>query len=187
MNFLKHFVAITRDRHLVYTAVLFTLVSTSLFSQNEANCKGEVYELVNPFMGSWEEYTVTEEGEVLIGTLKSTKGPDDCTIAQRFVSADGSFSYQSFGYVEAASYKWKEVYVFNNGNNSEYQWFMDGSDVIMRRTGGTRKLKHMHQLRLTNISNSSYDVIEEHSYDQGITWKDVELTRIKKVKNEKED
>ena len=161
---------------------VFLLSSITLISQDKSGCKGEVYDLVTPFMGNWEEYTVTAEGEVFIGTLKSAKGADQCNISQRFVSADGSFSYQSFGYVEASTGLWKEVYVFSNGNNAEYQWFREGSDVIMRRTGGSRKLERMHQLRLTNITDSAYDVIEEHSYDEGNTWNDVELTRIKKVK-----
>ena len=158
------------------------LFSSTLVAQDKAACTGGEYNLVNPFMGNWEEYTVTSDGEVFIGTLKSTKGPDQCTISQRFVSADGSFSYQSFGYVEDDSGKWKEVYVFSNGNNAIYQWFREGSDIIMRRTGGTRKIEHMHQLRLTKITKLKYDVIEEHSHDDGITWQDVELTRIKKVK-----
>ena len=162
--------------------LLLVVFTMSVIAQDNVPCSGEIYELVEPFMGNWEEYTVTADGEVFIGTLKSSKGPDSCTISQRFVSADGSFSYQSFGYIEAATGLWKEVYVFSNGRNSEYQWFRDGTDVIMRRTGGTRKLEYMHQLRLTNITDMSYDVIEEHSRDKGITWEDVELTRIKKVK-----
>ncbi len=152
-----------------------------LYSQDSIPCQGGIYELVNPFMGNWQEFTVTTDGEVFIGTLRSSKGVDGCNIAQRFISADGSFSYQSFGYIEASTGLWKEVYVFSNGNNSEYQWFKQGSDVIMRRTGGTRSLDHMHQLRLTNISNDAYDVIEEHSYDQGVSWEDKELTRIKRI------
>ena len=52
----------------------------------------------------------------------------------------------------------------------------------MRRTGGTKKIAHMHQLRLLNITKTSYDVVEEHSHDKGKTWEDIELTRIKKVK-----
>ncbi|MGI9546712.1 MAG: hypothetical protein ACR2MM_05720 [Flavobacteriaceae bacterium] len=152
------------------------------YAQQETPCQGGIYELVDPFMGNWKEYTVTVDGEVFIGDLRSSKSPDGCTIAQRFVSADGSFSYQSFGYVEASSGLWKEVYVFSNGNNSEYQWLKEGEDVLMRRTGGTRQLKYMHQLRLTNIGEKSYDVIEEHSYDKGQTWEDIELTRIRKDK-----
>ena len=158
------------------------LFTSALIAQDKSDCTGGEYDLVNPFMGNWEEYTVTKDGEVFIGTLKSAKGPDQCTISQRFVSADGSFSYQSFGYIEVDSGRWKEVYVFSNGNNAIYQWFREGSDIIMRRTGGTRSIEHMHQLRLTKITDSKYDVIEEHSHDNGTTWQDVELTRIKKVK-----
>ena len=102
------------------------LCSITVLAQTSTDCTSEIYDLVNPFMGSWEEYTVTEDGEVFIGTLKSAKGPDKCTITQRFVSADGSFSYQSFGYAEVTTGKWKEVYVFSNGNYAEYQWFREG-------------------------------------------------------------
>ena len=166
----------------IFIWVVWTgLLPQTAHSQEASSCKGEIYELVEPFMGYWKEYTVTAEGEVLIGTLKSSKGPDGCTITQRFVSDDGSFAYQSFGYVEASTARWKEVYVFSNGNNAEYMWFEEGKDVIMRRTGGSRKLDRMHQLRLTVITDDCYDVVEEHSYDDGKTWEDIELTRIRKI------
>lgn len=150
------------------------------YAQEERPCRGGVYDLVDPFMGNWKEFTVSQEGEVFEGNLKSSKSPNGCTITQRFVSADLSFSYQSFGYVEGSTGLWKEIYVFNNGNHAEYQWFAEGSDIIMRRTGGSRLLDRLHQLRLTKISSTSYDVIEEHSYDNGQSWVEKELTRIKK-------
>jgi len=149
-------------------------------AQESKGCNGETYSLIDPFIGNWKEYTVTEEAEIFMGTLRSNKGPDRCTITQRFLSADGGFSYQSFGYVDSYTDMWKEIYVFNNGNYSEYQWFKEDDDIIMRRTGGTRHLDYMHQLRLTRISINSYDVIEEHSYDNGLSWQNVELTRIKR-------
>lgn len=155
-------------------------LSFKAVSQQKPPCQGEPYDLVLPFMGQWKEYTITEK-EVYAGDLTSEVESDGCSISQRFISADGSFSYRSFGYVEASTAKWKEVYVFNNGRISEYQWFREGSDVIMRRTGGSRKLEYEHQLRLTNLKPESYDVIEEHSYDQGESWIEVELTRIKKI------
>lgn len=151
-----------------------------LSAQEDKGCHGETYALIDPFIGYWREYTVTQEAEIYMGTLRSSKGPDSCTITQRFISADVSFSYQSFGYVDSSTGKWKEIYVFNDGNHAEYQWFKEGDDIIMRRTGGTRLLDYTHQLRLTNISKDSYDVLEEHSYDNGVTWQNVELTRIKR-------
>lgn len=131
-------------------------------------------------MGIWEEYTI-KETEEFVGKLTSIAEPDGCSISQTFESADGSFSYRSFGYVDTSTNRWKEIYVFNTGRNAVYEWFQEGEDVIMRRTGGSRKLDYMHQLRLTKISPESYDVIEEHSYDNGKNWKAIELTRTKKV------
>ena len=152
MSFFRHLSVLVKNPLQSIVLLVLLIFPKTVISQEDPGCSGGVYDLVSPFMGNWEEYTVTAEGEVFVGTLKSSKGEDRCTIGQRFVSADGSFSYQSFGYVEASTGKWKEVYVFSNGNNSEYQWFREGSDVIMRRTGGTRQLEHMHQLRLTNIT-----------------------------------
>lgn len=131
-------------------------------------------------MGDWEEFTITES-EVFVGRLSSKAETDGCSITQVFESADGSFGYRTFGYVDASTNRWKEIYVFSTGRNSEYEWFREGNDVIMRRTGGSRQLDYMHQLRLTNISPEFYDVIEEHSYDNGQSWKAIELTRTKKV------
>ncbi len=152
-----------------------------MLSQHTVICSGVEYDLVDPFLGDWEEYTVTADAEVFVGTLHSSKSPDGCTISQQFVSADGSFSYQSFGFVESSTGMWRETYVFSNGNKSEYQWFRQGADIIMRRTGGTRALNYLHQLRLTNIKDDSYEVVEEHSFDNGLSWEDQELTRVKKL------
>lgn len=167
-------------RKVLYFNSVLLCLSSVVFSQEPVACTGEPYEIVLPFMGQWKEYTITEE-EVYVGDLISEAESDGCSISQRFASADGNFSYRSFGYVEASSGQWKEVYVFNNGRISEYIWFREGTDVIMRRTGGTRKLEYEHQLRLTNLTPGSYDVIEEHSHDKGESWIEIELTRIKKV------
>ena len=166
----------------IFISIACICLHFALFAQQTVVCHGTAYELVDPFLGDWKEYTVTAEEEIFIGTLEMSKSPDGCTISQRFVSADGSFSYQSSGYVEPSSGMWREIYVFSNGNKSEYQWFRQGNDVIMRRTGGTRKLDYLHQLRLTNVSEDSYEVIEEHSFDSGLSWEDKELTRVKKQK-----
>ena len=166
----------------VFASIFFLSFQFILFSQQTVICFGTEYALVDPFLGDWEEFTVTADSEVLVGTLQTSKSPDGCTITQQFVSADGSFSYQSFGYVEPSSGMWRETYVFSNGNKSEYQWFRQGSDIVMRRTGGTKKLDYLHQLRLTNIQDDSYEVIEEHSFDSGLSWEDKELTRVKKLR-----
>ena len=164
----------------VFMSIFCLCLHVVLFAQQTVVCRGTDYELVDPFVGEWKEYTVTADAEVYLGTLKFNKSPDGCTISQQFVSADGTFSYQSSGYLEPSSGMWKEIYVFSNGNKSEYQWFRQETDVIMRRTGGTRQLEYLHQLRLTNISEDSYEVIEEHSFDNGLSWEDIELTRVKK-------
>ena len=160
---------------------VFFLFIDPVQSQTGGACKGGSFEIVKPFLGTWKEYTVTDNDEKLIGTLQSTVDLGGCTISQRFVSNDSSFSYLSFGYVEPSSLIWEETYVFSNGSISRYQWLIEGEDVLMRRTGGTRKMEYMHQLRLTNITTDRYDVIEEHSHNAGKTWEQKELTRVKRI------
>ena len=164
-------------------AVVGTLLTTTiqtLFGQASAGCNSGAHGLVPPFIGQWKEYTVLGEKEVFAGYLESRIDLEGCVLLQRFTSPDSSFSYLSYGYVNPASNIWNETYVFNNGNISKYQWLTDGDDMLMLRTGGSRKLNYMHQLRLTNITKLQYDVIEQHSHDGGKTWKDVEVTRIRR-------
>jgi hypothetical protein len=162
--------------------LLFYFISSLSFSQSDKACSNGAFNIVRPFIGNWEEYTITENEEVFIGNLESTVELDGCVISQKFVSKDSTFSYLSFGYIDPSSNIWQETYIFNNGNISEYQWQIDGTDILQRRIGGTRKIAYMHQLRLTAITDNQYDVIEEHSYDGGKTWKNIELTRIKRIK-----
>lgn len=167
----------------ILSLLLFFAAVSTTFSQSNSPCSKGAFEIIKPFVGEWEEYTVTENEEIFIGNLESTIELDGCVISQRFVGKDSSFFYLSFGYIDPASNIWQETYVFNNGGISKYQWQIDGADVLQRRIGGTSKLDYMHQLRLTNITENQYDADEEHSYDGGKTWKSVELTRIKRVQN----
>ena len=162
--------------------LLFYSIANLSFSQSDSPCSNGAFEIVKPFIGEWKEYTITGKEEIYIGNLESTIELDGCVISQRFVGKDSGFSYLSFGYIDPSSNIWQETYVFNNGGISKYQWQIDGTDVLQRRIGGTRKLNYMHQLRLTEITENQYDVIEEHSYDGGKTWKTIELTRIKRTK-----
>ena len=167
--------------HRPLFVLVFLLFTNYSFSQSEGTCTGGSFEIVKPFLGSWKEYAVNDNEEKFIGTLQTEIGLDGCTISQRFTSEGLDFSYLSFGYVEPSSNIWEETYVFNTGDISKYHWLVEGQDILMRRIGGTRKLKYMHQLRLTKINEDSYEVIDEHSYDAGKTWENKELTRIKRV------
>ncbi len=165
----------------IISLLLFYLIANISFSQSDGPCSRGSFGIIKPFIGEWKEYTVTEKEEIYIGNLESTIELDGCVISQRFISKDSLFSYLSFGYIDPSSNIWQETYVFNNGGISKYQWQIDGTDILQRRIGGTRKLAYMHQLRLTDITKNQYDVIEEHSYDGGKTWKTIELTRIKRI------
>jgi len=170
----------THMRSIILLLLLIMVVSDSI-SQTSGSCEGGTYNLVKPLLGTWEEYTITDSSEVFIGTLQSNLELSGCVLSQRFVSPDSSFSYQSFGYVEPTSNKWNETYVFSTGSISKYEWQTDNNDLLTLRTGGTRVIDYIHRLRLTNINELFYDVIEERSKDGGRTWKAMELTRINRT------
>ena len=165
---------------LFVLAVFLSLAHLTIAQDSDA-CTGGTYDMVRPFLGSWQEYTVTDNEEIFIGTLNSQMELNGCVITQRFYSADSSFSYQSFGYVEPASNILRETYVFSTGGISKYQWQLVEGEVVQLRIGGSRQIDYMHRLRFTNVTGDSYDVVEEHSQDGGRTWEQKELTRIKRV------
>ena len=76
-----------------------------------AACAGGVYDLPSQFVGTWREYTVTDTGEVFAGTLRSELVADGCGYRQAFTGADGAFSFQSLGYVDAEEQAWRETVV----------------------------------------------------------------------------
>jgi hypothetical protein len=141
-------------------------------------CSGGPYDLVRPFIGTWQEYAVTDGGEILIGTLTSVLEQDGCVISQRFASADGSFSFLTFGFVDETN-QWIETYVFNDGRAASYRWREEDGEIITERVGGDPK--DMRRLRIEFKSPDLYDVSEERSLDRGETWEFVELCRTRRV------
>jgi hypothetical protein len=141
-------------------------------------CSGKPYDLVQPFLGTWKEYATTDGGETLIGTLTSGLEQDGCVISQRFVSADGGFSFMTFGYVDETNH-WIETYVFNDGRAASYRWREEGDSIITDRVGGDPE--NMRRLRIQFVTPDLYEVTEERSLDHGETWEFVELCRTRRV------
>lgn len=141
-------------------------------------CSGKPYDLVQPFVGTWREYAVADDDEVLIGTLESSLEQDGCVISQRFISADGGFSFMTFGYVDETNH-WIETYVFNNGRAASYRWSEEGDEIITERIGGDPA--DLRRLRIKFVTPDLYEVAEERSLDRGETWEFVELCRTRRV------
>jgi hypothetical protein len=129
-------------------------------------CSGPAFELAKKFEGTWQEFTVNEEKEVLEGNLYTTFELSGCIITQRFLSPDKSFSFMSFGYVDASTGKWYETYLLSNGRVASYHWSTDGEDILTERVSeGTSGVKV--RLRITFMNSDTYQVIEERSNDSG--------------------
>jgi hypothetical protein len=141
-------------------------------------CSGDPYDLVRPFLGTWREYSVADGAETLLGTLVSGLEQDGCVISQRFTSADGTFSFMTFGYVDETDH-WIETYVFNDGRAASYRWREEGDAIITERVGGDPT--NLRRLRIQFVTPDLYEVAEERSLDQGGTWEFVELCRTRRV------
>lgn len=157
------------------------MVGPSSYSPQISNhpCSGAAYRLAEQFVGTWQEYTVTEGGEVVVGTLTTSFELDGCVISQRFLSVDGEFAFISFGYVEQDRGQWYETYVFSDGRAASYRWREEGPDIITDRVGGGPD--DLRRLRIRFVSADVYEVREERSSDGGESWHEVELTVTRRL------
>ncbi len=147
----------------------------------KAPCTGPSYELIRPFIGTWEEFELDEQGEeTFIGTLQVRLAAGGCALVQRFMSPDSSFSYATQGTVDAGSGFWEEQYVFSTGSTADYQWIVDQGDVVQRKVGGSRPMDKLHQLRFSELTANSYLVLVEQSADGGKDWTITSKTRVKR-------
>ena len=161
--------------------VLSTLTSIQTYSQSNASCTGPLYELAKRFEGVWQEFTVTDQGEKLEGTLTSTFELSGCVITQRFLSHDKKLTFISFGYVENATNQWYETYVLSTGHKASYRWRTEGEEIITDRiTEGNVATRQ--RLRIKFINPDFYHVTQEKSTDEGKTWSKASLTYTKRFK-----
>lgn len=168
---------------LCFGCFIFTILLS--FAQESTNetppCATPSHQLIQPFLGTWEEFTLDENGnEQFIGTLEVKLGAGGCSLVQRFATPDSTFSYSTMGYVDNGSGYWMERYVFSTGTSAEYQWIVDKGDLVQRLISGDRKIDYLHQLRLTDVTKSGYVVLQERSEDGGRTWIQNETTIVKR-------
>ena len=131
------------------------------------------------FAGRWQEFTVTEEGERLEGTLTSAFEADGCAFVQRFTSPDGEFMFISLAHVDDATERWRETYVFSDGRSATYEWDELDDEIVIRRMGGDPA--DLRRLRIRHLDDDLYEVAEERSTNDGTSWEIVELTRTRRI------
>ena len=170
-----------RTKIILYTLILQTFIAYSQTQSN--NCISKNHKIVQPFLGEWKEYTITDSAEVYIGRLTTKLNVQGCVLTQAFTTSDASFSYLSHGYLNPDSNIWEETYVFNSGGFSKYLWIVEGNSLYTLRVGGSRKTDYIHRLKYTNIKKDEYTVIQQESYDGGLTWKSKDTTKIIRIDN----
>lgn len=138
-------------------------------AQEAGACSGPAYELAQRFVGAWEEFAVTDAGEVLGGRLETTLEAGGCAITQVFTGADGAFSFRSLGFVEAQTGQWTETYVLSNGRVASYRWRLDGEDVVIDRIAGGDPATH-RRLRVAFEGADAYRVVEETTPAGAEAW-----------------
>ncbi len=145
------------------------LVATAAGAQDEAACQGPAYDLARRFVGAWQEFSVTPEGERLEGRLDTALEAGGCAIVQAFASPDGTFTFRSLGYVDPASGEWQETYVLSNNRPATYRWQVEGGDILIGRiVGGDPATRR--RLRVTFLDADSYRVTIETSPAGADAW-----------------
>ncbi len=138
----------------------------------QAICEGEDYRQFDSLLGNWEEYELSDEGRVHLGTLATELVACGCALKQTFFSPDKSFSFESFGYLEADE-AWTEHYVLSTGRIVSYKWSRRGETLVLERI--SRDSGKMKRLVIFDIKADSYFVSDEESVDDGGTWTRREL------------
>lgn len=139
---------------------------------------GAPYSLADRFTGTWKEYTVTDQGEQLVGTLNVSWDLGGCVQVQRLQAAEGPFALMAFGYLDPESGSWEETFILNSGRVARYRWREEGPDLLVERQGGNPN--DLRRLRIQNLTTRAYDVLEESSLDGGEIWSVVEVTRTRR-------
>ena len=65
------------------------LIAAAAGAQAEDACAGAAYDLARRFVGAWQEFSVTPEGERLERRLDTTFEAGGCAIAQAYASPGG--------------------------------------------------------------------------------------------------
>jgi len=170
------------------TLALATPVATPVAAQEAAPvaaqeaivCSGPAYDLAQRFVGAWQEFAVTVEGEQLAGRLDTTREAGGCAIAQAFTGADGAFSFRSLGYVEAQTGQWTETYVLSNGRVASYRWRLEGDDIVIDRIAGGDPATH-RRLRVRFDSADAYRVVEETTPADAEAWTAGIMTMTRRI------
>lgn len=155
-------------------------LASPVAAQEAATCSGPAYDLAQRFVGTWQEFAVTADGEQLAGQLDTTLEAGGCAITQVFIGADGAFSFRSLGYVEAQTGQWTETYVLSNGRVAGYRWSLDGEDVVIDRIAGGDPAAR-RRLRVTFESADVYRVVEETTPADAEAWTAGIVTKTRRI------
>ncbi len=143
-------------------------------------CIGKQFEILKPFLGNWEEYTVEDGKEQLFGRLTITLNTEGCSLNKRFLLYNRKSTYLTSGYYDLVENAWIETFTFRNGDYSKYKWVEEGKDVVMVRIASSSKSDYLNRNRWTNITSESFDIFEERSYDSGKKWAVYSTTKLKR-------
>jgi len=122
--------------------------------KNIPQCIGKQFEILKPFLGNWEEYTVEDGKEQLFGRLTITLNAEGCSLNKRFLLYNRKGSYLTSGYYDLAENAWIETFTFRNGDYSKYKWVVEGKEVVMVRIANSSKSDYLNRNRWTNITDS---------------------------------
>jgi uncharacterized protein YfkK (UPF0435 family) len=155
-------------------------VTKPSITKTENKCVGKQYEILQPLLGDWDEFSVTEKEQKLFGRLSIKLDTDGCSLTKRFVLYNKTFTYTTHAYFDSKENAWLETFTFNNGNNMKFKWVGGGKDILMEKPSDPTKPNVLSHNRWTNFSKNEFEIIEERSEDEGKTWKVLSVTKLKR-------
>lgn len=156
-------------------------VLTDSYKKTAKTCTGNHIKLIQPFIGQWHEYLVTDSGEQLYGKLSIKISPETCSLKKEFQHLQQPFTYTTLGYFDTALKKWIETYSFSNGGYSIYEWNKDGNDFVLSVTHSAFKQQGLSRNRWKIINDNFFQIIVERSKDNGKTWQLSSTTNMKRI------
>jgi hypothetical protein len=156
------------------------IVTKPSIVKTENKCVGKQYEMLQPLLGDWDEFSVTEKEQKLFGRLSIRLDTDGCSLTKRFVLYNKTFTYTTHAYFDSQENAWMETFTFNNGNNMKFKWVVSGKDILMQKPSDPTKPDVLSHNRWTNFSTNEFDIIEERSDDAGKSWTILSVTKLKR-------
>lgn len=163
------------------------LLSSISFAQNTQKADETMLDF---WVGKWKLTWTEQNGTIGKGTNEIKKILNDKVVQEKFEAKSGElkdFKGRSLSLIDAATGKWKQIWVDNQNSYLEFEGFKEGEKVIFQREFKNKEGKIVLQrMVFKDISNEKFTWDWESSSDEGKSWElKWQINYERKIKKEK--